>query len=199
MIYKLIGAEKLGNIKYGGNIAAFFDFEGGVDYLHFAGPFGFEALYLYLGAWNELGVVLFGAGHVVKEICAVLILSVDGCLVLPPGLLGLNIGLHNDFGIEVGGYVFGVGHDAFALNVLVRGGNRLFGLSWFGIGSLLRLYVGIGSPIAVYVFIARIVVGAGDKRGRQGNDQQDSQKLLHFYSPLIFMVRSVKLMALSTN
>ena len=119
---KLVGAQQLGHVKRGGDVAALLQLEGGVDYLDLAGPLGLVAGHLYLGAGNQLLIILSGAGHVVEEVGAVLVLGVNGGLVLPPGLLGLYVGLDNYLGVQLGGYVLGVGHNALGLYVRLHRG-----------------------------------------------------------------------------
>jgi len=119
MLDKLIGAEHGGNVKRLGHEAAFFNFKCSVHYFNFAAPLGLVAGHLYLGALFQLGIVLFGAGHVVKEVCAVLVLGINGSLVFPPGLLGLDVGFYNDLGIKLRRNILGMGHYAFALHICI--------------------------------------------------------------------------------
>src|SRR5699024_9442703 len=91
--------------------------------LHLAGPLGLVAADADAGALGH-GVVLFlGAGHVVGEVGAVLVLQVDGggALLGIVALLGLDAGLNGNGLVHSGGHVLVVGHD------LAGGGSRLRG------------------------------------------------------------------------
>ena len=141
-VNEVILTEQICCVNGGGNIAAILDLEGGVDYLDLAGPFGLVAGNLELCSGNQLFIVLLGAGGFVNEVCAVTILSVESSLVLPLGLLGLNVGLNDYLSVHIGSHVFGVGHHALGFYILLKdfylGGLGLGGFgSGFGLGSLL--------------------------------------------------------------
>lgn len=68
-------------------------------------------------AWITLKLLL-GARHVVQEESAFFVLGVEGgvanAVVLPPALLGLDVGFNGDLGVELCGNVIGIGHNAFS-------------------------------------------------------------------------------------
>ena len=119
MLYEIVCAEEGSYVERVSYVVSVFDNECSVCDFNFAGPFGLVACYLNLCALFELSVVSFGASHVVEEVCAVLILCVNGSLVFPPGLLSLNVCFDGNFCVEVSRDVFRIGHNAFALYVSV--------------------------------------------------------------------------------
>ena len=130
MLHQLGRAQQLGDIAGLGDKAAFQDLKGGIHDFHLAGPLGLEAIDQDLGAGHQFGCVFLGAGHVVQEVSAVLALGVDGDLAVPPGLMGLDIGLHADGGIQLGSDILFVGH----------GSNGGLGGS---LGDFLRSFLGL--------------------------------------------------------
>ena len=123
-------AQQLGDIhRCCGEAVAVQQLEARVDDLNLAGPLGLIAGDADLLTRDELGIVGLGAGHVVQEVGTVLVLGVDRGLVLPPALLGLDIGLDTDRIVHRGGGEVGIAHDGDF------GG--LFG-GFFGRGGFLR-------------------------------------------------------------
>ena len=136
---KIVCAEQCGHVQCGSHIAALFDLKRSVDDLDLAGPFCLIARYLDLGAGSQLGVILFGACHVVEEVAAVHILGVYGSLVLPPGLLCLYVGFYNDLGVQLCRCIFRIGHNALGLygRIVCCGGGFGFRFGFgftFGLG-----------------------------------------------------------------
>ena len=111
MVDQRVGAQQVGNVQRLGNVGIALDkFKGAIRDLHFAGPFALVAGDTNLGAGNQLGGVLFGAGQLVQEVSAVGALAVNGDLVVPPGLMGLDVGLDHNLGFVVGGHIVGMAH-----------------------------------------------------------------------------------------
>ena len=117
MVDQLILAKQICHIRHRSNILALKDFEGRVDDLHLAGPLSFIAGNPDLCADIQLLIIFLRACHVVQEVCAVLVLCVNGRLVLPPGLLRLHVGLDSNLGIKLCRHIFLVCHNALGLYV----------------------------------------------------------------------------------
>ena len=133
MVDQLVGAEHCGHIQRLRNegVSAFHKFKGTVHDLHFSGPLSLVAGDADLGSGNQLGGVLFGAGQVIEEISAVLILRVNGDGILPPGLGRLYIGFHSNLGVQLGGHVLVIAqHRSGTFRSRLRGGFR-FGFRSF--------------------------------------------------------------------
>ena len=131
MLDELILAKQIGDIGGGSHEAvAIQQLKAGINDLNLTGPLGFEAGDTDLLAGDKLCIVSLGAGHVVQEIGTVLILGIDGGLVIPPALLGLDIGLNTDRIIHRGGCEFSITHR--------RNLSGSFGGSSFFCGSFLR-------------------------------------------------------------
>ena len=121
-----------------------------------------------MGALFQLSGILFGALHVVQEVGTVLALGIDGDLVVPPGLMGLNVGLYAHGGVYRGGHVFGVAHG--------------LGLGQDGFhGSLVRGGLGGGGSLGGSRGL--VLLAAASKGGQQGEGQQQGNDLFHFESP----------------
>ena len=139
MVDQRVGAQQVGDVQRLGNVGVALDeLKGAVHDLHLAGPLALVAGDADLGAGNQLGGVLLGAGQIVQEISAVGALAVDGDLVVPPGLVRLNVGLHNDLRVVGGGHIVGVAHSGVLLGAGGEGqnhrqnqkhGNQLFHVS----------------------------------------------------------------------
>ena len=112
MVDQLVRAKQSRHILRLGNIISIHDFKGCVNDLNLAGPLSLVACNLDLCSGSQLLIILLGACHVVYEISAVLILCVNSCLVLPPGLLCLNISLNHNLSVEVCCHIFRISHDS---------------------------------------------------------------------------------------
>lgn len=111
-------SKQICHIGCGCGIAAVLNFDGcAFCYFHLAGPLALVAGHFDLCAGGQLLVVSFGTSCTVDEVCAVLILGVESCLILPPGLLCLYIGFDHNLAVESGVHVLGVGHNALRLLV----------------------------------------------------------------------------------
>ena len=112
MLNQLVSSKKVCYIYRLSDVAALFNGEG-CTFLNFnfSGPLGLEAVYLNLCSGNQLCVVLFRTGYIVNKVSAVLILSIKGSLVVPPGLLCLYIGFDNNCGIQICCHVLIMGHN----------------------------------------------------------------------------------------
>ena len=117
VVDEFICAEKSCNIHSFCDIVAIDDFECSINDFNFAGPFSFVALDTDLCADCQLFIIFSGASHVIEEVCAVFILSVNGSFIFPPALLSLNVCFDNNLSIHSGSVVLGIGHNAFALDV----------------------------------------------------------------------------------
>ena len=126
---ELVGAEQRGHVLgLGQEGLGLQDLKARVRDLDLAGPLGLIAGHTDLGAGNERIELLLGAGHVVQEVRAVLRLSIEGGLVFPPGLLGLDIGLYRDQAVELGGREVRIAHHGrLGYGFLGRFGSRLLG------------------------------------------------------------------------
>ena len=112
MLDHIDGAPDLGDVLGLGNKGlALEQLKAGVGDLHLAGPLGFEALDKDFLAGDQFLVVLLGAGQFVDKVGAVLVGGINGDLVVPPALLGLDIALDGDLGVNLGGGIVGIAHD----------------------------------------------------------------------------------------
>ncbi len=110
--------EQIGYIRRGSGEAAVLNLDGcALGDFHFAGPLGLVAGHFDLRAGGELFVIRLGADCVVDEICAVLILCVEGSFILPPRLLRLHVCLDYHFAVKCGSHVLVVGHNALGFLV----------------------------------------------------------------------------------
>ena len=124
MLDHIDGAPDLGDVLGLGNKGlALEQLKAGVGDLHLAGPLGFEALDKDFLAGDQFLVVLLGAGQFVDKVGAVLVGGINGDLVVPPALLGLDIALDGDLGVNLGGGIVGIAHDGGSF----LGGNFLGG------------------------------------------------------------------------
>ena len=118
---QFIGTEPSVCFGRGCNPVAVENFECSVHDFNFACPFALEALDLDLGAGSQLVVIVLRDGHFINEVCAFLVLGVDGsdanAVLFPPALLCLNISFDGNLGVECCCCVFSVGHNAFALDI----------------------------------------------------------------------------------
>ena len=171
---QILGTQAAGDVLGLGNVGAFQDLKGSaLGNLHLAGPLGLVAVDADLGAGHQLGSVLFGAFHVVDEVSAVLALGVDSQLIVPPGLMGLDIGLDAHGAVQLGGHVVGMAHDV-ALG-LDGSGDFLGGLG----GSLGSGGLGGGGGVGL---------GAACKGGDHADSKQQGNDLFHFsFSPYRMM------------
>ena len=111
MLDQLVAVQQVGDIqRLSDEAVALDEFKGAVHDLHLAGPLALAAGDTDLGAGNQLLSIGLRAGQLVQEVGTVGALAVDGDLVVPPGLVRLNIGLHHHFGLHFGGGVLLMGH-----------------------------------------------------------------------------------------
>lgn len=166
-----VGAQQLGHVQRLGHegVAALHDLEGAVHDLDLTGPLGLIAGDLDLGAGGQLVIVLLGAGHIIDEVGAVLVLGVQGGLVLPPGLLGLDIGLDGDLLVHRGGHILLVAHDLAGGLGAGGGGLGLRGGIRAAAGGILLA----GVPVAA---------AAGDSQSH-GEGQSQKNGTFHLASP----------------
>ena len=175
MVDQLFGAQQLGDILSGSDPVALQDLKGSVHDLQLAGPLSLVAGDLDLGALGQLGSVLFGAGHLIHKVCAVGILSVNGDLVVPPGLVALHEALNGNRGIQIGSGVLGIGHGAFSLLQGIKCGSLGFGSLGFGslgLGSLGLGDLGLGD--------LGLSCAAAHKGHSHSQDQKHCEELSHF-------------------
>ena len=121
IIDKISSTKLSGEILCGSNvgISIFNEGEGSINDLYLAGPLSLVAGNLDLGTSGKLSGICFGACHFVNEVSTVLVGSVNGYLVTPPGLSSLNVSFDNNRGFDSGCYVFSVGHNAVIFFILV--------------------------------------------------------------------------------
>ena len=113
MINELILAEKVCYVEGLCNecISLIKKLKGCVDDLNLAGPLCLITCYADLLTCNELCCILFSASKLIDEVCAVLILSINGNLVVPPGLSCLNVCLDNYLSLKLCCSILRIGHN----------------------------------------------------------------------------------------
>ena len=94
-------------------ITAILDLEYSISHLYFTGPLRLVTGHLDLGSGNELFIILLRACHIIKEVSAILILGINSCLIIPPGLLCLHIGFNYHFTVKRCCHVLFIGHNTF--------------------------------------------------------------------------------------
>ena len=179
---KFIRSEHLCDVqRLGDKAVAFHKAEAAIDNLDFAGPFALVALEGDLLAGDQLLIIRFRAGNIVQEIGAVFVSGVDGGLVVPPGKLGLDIGLGVDRRIDCGGGIVCVAHE------LGRGfGSRSFrGGGRFGFGRGGRRRSGcLGCSRGGGRRSGRSGLSAGGQRKEHGEGKNQGKMFFHHGSPL---------------
>ena len=169
VVDQLVGAQEGGGVEVRGDVAAGDDLKSAVDDLHLAAPLGLEAADADLRAGHQLGKVCLGAVGLVDEIRAVFALAVEVGLVVPPGLLILDVGLHRHGAVQRRGDVFRVAHYGGSGRLRGCGGFRRRGGGRSG-GRRSRRVAGAGIS----------ALGAAGKGQDQGQDQKQGKDLLHF-------------------
>ena len=128
--------QKIGSILCFRNVLAkvFNEGEGRVNDFNFTGPLALVAAYDDASARNELLSVSFFTSHFIDEICAILIGSVYGDLVVPPGLSILYIAENGDFIVQF----------CCAVLVIAHGTKIIFFFSFFCSRGFFRLLIAAG-------------------------------------------------------
>ena len=118
MVNQLILSKKSRNILRLSNIVSLFNFKGCINDLNFTGPFWFIACNFNFSSRGKFLIVFLRAGHVVQEITAILVLTVNGSLIFPPGLFCLNISLNHNLRVKLCGNILIVSHNPFGLYII---------------------------------------------------------------------------------